>query len=153
MKKYKVVHMGMIWLPVIGSCRAVKWYRIQRPQFSDGLINSRGFLDTVWTSNVIWLTKATVVLNYINENVLFRIRKVIISLILNWSGIFHSFMDTTFRMDIDIYSRGRKLRQHRAVGRQWQPTPVLLPGKSNGQKSLVGCSPWGRTESDTTEAN
>ena len=28
--------------------------------------------------------------------------------------------------------------------RQWQPTPVLLPGKSHGQRSLVGCSPWGR---------
>ena len=35
--------------------------------------------------------------------------------------------------------------------RQWQPTPVLLPGKSHGQRSLVGCSPWGRWESDTTE--
>ena len=28
--------------------------------------------------------------------------------------------------------------------RQWHPTPVLLPGKSHGQQSLVGCSPWGR---------
>ena len=35
--------------------------------------------------------------------------------------------------------------------RQWHPTPVLLPGKSHGQRSLVGCSPWGREESDTTE--
>ena len=35
--------------------------------------------------------------------------------------------------------------------RQWQPTPVLLPGKSQGRGSLVGCSPWGREESDTTE--
>ena len=34
---------------------------------------------------------------------------------------------------------------------QWQPTPVLLPGKSHGQRSLVGSSPWGREESDTTE--
>ena len=34
---------------------------------------------------------------------------------------------------------------------QWQPTPVLLPGKSHGWRSLVGCSPWGREESDTTE--
>ena len=31
------------------------------------------------------------------------------------------------------------------------PTPVLLPGKSHGWRSLVGCSPWGRKESDTTE--
>ena len=36
--------------------------------------------------------------------------------------------------------------------RQWQPTPEFLPGKSHGQRSLVGCSPWGREESDTTEA-
>ena len=34
---------------------------------------------------------------------------------------------------------------------QWHPTPVLLPGKSHGQRSLVGCSPWGREELDTTE--
>ena len=35
--------------------------------------------------------------------------------------------------------------------RQWHPTPVLLPGKSHGRRSLVGCSPWGREELDTTE--
>ena len=35
--------------------------------------------------------------------------------------------------------------------RQWHPTPVLLPGKSHGRRSLVGCRPWGRKESDTTE--
>ena len=35
--------------------------------------------------------------------------------------------------------------------RQWHPTPVLFPGKSHGWRSLVGCSPWGRKESDTTE--
>ena len=35
--------------------------------------------------------------------------------------------------------------------RQWHPTPVLLPGKSHGWRKLVGGSPWGHTESDTTE--
>ena len=35
--------------------------------------------------------------------------------------------------------------------RQWHPNPVLLPGKSHGRRSLVGCSPWGREESDVTE--
>ena len=35
--------------------------------------------------------------------------------------------------------------------RKWQPTPVFLPGKSHGQRSLVGYSPWGCKESDTTE--
>ena len=35
--------------------------------------------------------------------------------------------------------------------RQWHPTPVLLPRKSHGLRSLEGCSPWGRRGSDTTE--
>ena len=37
------------------------------------------------------------------------------------------------------------------IYRQWHPTPVLLPGKSHGRRSLVGCRPWGRWELDTTE--
>ena len=36
--------------------------------------------------------------------------------------------------------------------RKWQPTPVFLPGESQGRGSLVGCHLWGRTESDTAEA-
>ena len=36
--------------------------------------------------------------------------------------------------------------------RKWQPTPVFLPGESQGWGTLVGCRLWGRTESDTTEA-
>ena len=36
--------------------------------------------------------------------------------------------------------------------RKWQPTPVFLPGESQGWRSLVGCHLWGRTESDTTDA-
>ena len=35
--------------------------------------------------------------------------------------------------------------------RKWQPTPVILPGKSHGQRSLVGYNPWGHKESNTTE--
>ena len=35
--------------------------------------------------------------------------------------------------------------------RRWHPTPVLLPGKPHGRRSLLGCSPWGCKESDTTE--
>ena len=41
--------------------------------------------------------------------------------------------------------------KHTQRRRQWHPTPVLLPGKSHGRRSLVGCSPWGRKELDTTE--
>ena len=47
----------------------------------------------------------------------------------------------------------RELSMPRSLGwrRQWHPTPVLLLGKSHGWRSLVGCSPWDREESDMTE--
>ena len=45
----------------------------------------------------------------------------------------------------------RELRKQTILGTQRHPTPALLPGKSHGQRSLVGCSPWSREESDTTE--
>ena len=56
-----------------------------------------------------------------------------------------------------IHSKGKwsqllqRLVNYHAWRRQWHPTPVLLPGKSHGWRSLVGCSPWGCEESDTTE--
>ena len=40
---------------------------------------------------------------------------------------------------------------HPCRRRRWHPTPVLLPGKSHGRRSLVDCSPWGREESEMTE--
>ena len=43
-------------------------------------------------------------------------------------------------------------RLHFHTLEKWQPTPVFLPGESQGQVSLVGCCLWGRTELDTTEA-
>ena len=51
-------------------------------------------------------------------------------------------MDTNIDIvtDIDVSRR-----------RKWQPTPVFLPGESQGQRSLVGCHLWGHTESNTTE--
>ena len=42
-------------------------------------------------------------------------------------------------------------RRHYSAEKAMAPTPVLLPGKSHGRRSLVGCSPWGRWGSDTTE--
>ena len=46
---------------------------------------------------------------------------------------------------------GCQALEHRLRRRRWHPTPALLPGKSHGQRSLVGCGPWGHEESDTTE--
>ena len=48
-------------------------------------------------------------------------------------------------------TRVRSLVRKILLRRKWQPTPVLLPGKSHGQRSLVGYSLWGHKESDTTE--
>ena len=45
----------------------------------------------------------------------------------------------------------RSLGQEILWRRKWQPTPVLLPGKSHGWRAVVGYSAWGRKESDTTE--
>ena len=48
-------------------------------------------------------------------------------------------------------TQGLKPRLLHLRRRQWHSTPVLLPGKSQGQRSLIGCSPWGCYEADTTE--
>ena len=59
--------------------------------------------------------------------------------------------------NVSVYQKCVNLTQHytstihQYQRRQWHPTPVLLPGKSHGWGSLVGCSSWGRKESDTTE--
>ena len=53
---------------------------------------------------------------------------------------------------LHLVFQGQNLKKHHNVRRrQWHPTPVFLPGKSHGRWGLVGCSPWGRLESDTTE--
>ena len=60
-------------------------------------------------------------------------------------------------MTIILFSRQKAIVKSRTIiliycfSYTWQPTPVLLPGKFHGQRSLVGYSPWGRKESDTTE--
>ena len=53
-----------------------------------------------------------------------------------------------------IHKRGRFELWVRKIPwrRKWQPTPVLFPEKSHGQRNLAGYSSWGRKESDTTEA-
>ena len=47
--------------------------------------------------------------------------------------------------------RVRSLNQEDPLEEKWQPTPVFLPGKSQGQRSIVGSSPWGHKASDMTE--
>ena len=70
-----------------------------------------------------------------------QIWKVILFRNFNPQHVTNLLLDSVF-----ICSLGTSARR-----RQWRPTPVLLPGKSRGRRSLVGYSPWGRTESDITE--
>ena len=68
-------------------------------------------------------------------------------------------MTIEMRSHLETEKQGKQLHIVKAMvflvvmdrRRRWHPTPVLLPRKSHGQRSLVGCSPWGREESDTTE--
>jgi len=58
-------------------------------------------------------------------------------------------LDTTWKRQclLFCFTTSRDLRRRR----QWHPTPVLLPGKSHGQRRLEGCSPWGHWGSDMAE--
>ena len=72
-----------------------------------------------------------------------------------WPGEFYRLYSAwghrvTFLGLMSVGNYNSKIYTH-PQRRQWQPTPVLLPGKSHGWRSLVGCSPWGHKESNTTE--
>ena len=58
------------------------------------------------------------------------------------------FLFIKLEWGLEVFLISSQVRPRR---RQWHPTPALLPGKSHGRRSLVGCSPWGRWGSDTTE--
>ena len=60
-----------------------------------------------------------------------------------WKAAVHGIAEGQTRLSDFTFTHWR---------RKWQPTPVFLPGESQGQRSLVGCRLWGHTESDMTEA-
>ena len=77
---------------------------------------------------------------------------------LHFHGVEHAYWPLTFPLvqmvkhlstmwETRVWSLDREIPWRR----KWQPTPVLLPGRSHGWRSMGGCSPWGRKESDTTE--
>ena len=68
---------------------------------------------------------------------------LLFNLFFNLNLLYSSPIGFFFFFSLSIYRKSWR--------RRWHPTPVLLPGKSHGQRSLVDCNPWGREESDTTE--
>ena len=63
------------------------------------------------------------------------------------SGEKEQYLELGYITTVTIINNSYEQNQRR----QWHLTPVLLPGKCHGWRSLVGCSPWGRVQSDTTE--
>ena len=66
-----------------------------------------------------------------------------------WLRNYGPFWQSSRKPKNKVFQNFWWLGKHRR--RQWHPTPVLLPGKSHGRRSLEGCSPWGCWGSDTTE--
>ena len=66
----------------------------------------------------------------------------LLTYLLTYQGFFHFYWTVIFHCLLLSF-------KHNHRRRQWHTTSVLLPGKSHGPRSLVGCSPWGHQESDT----
>ena len=64
-----------------------------------------------------------------------------------WWAAFHGFAKSRTRLSNFTFTF-----HFHALEKEMQPTPVFLPGESQGRGSLVGCRLWGHTESDMTEA-
>ena len=83
-------------------------------------------------------------------------RVLLFALFMIWSVVFLTFILIVYVFIVNFHQM--RLGAFMAINEfssemhwQWHPTPVLLPGKSHGRRSLVGCRPWGRKESDRTE--
>ena len=105
------------------------------------------WVNAPWSPVFIWSTSKAhkiVLITISNSFILFRERISHFFILLS-PDVYSSLYvpDLLLREDLLIY-----LLLWR---RKWQPTPVLLPGKSHGRRSLVGCSPWGRWGLDMTE--
>jgi len=127
-------------------------------------VNERVYFQTLHSIPLIYMSVFMLVphfLNYYRFVVNFEIRKYETSnFALLFQNCFHCLSPLRFHMNfrIDFFISFFSAMPHGLWDlssltwrRQWHPTPVLLPGRSHGRRSLVGCSPWGRKESDTIE--
>ena len=72
--------------------------------------------------------------------------------LVSYSPWGHRELDLTGRLNTSRNTQRNIIKPQEMIWRrEWQPTPVSLPGESHGQRSLVGYSPWGHKELDTTE--
>ena len=97
---------------------------------------------------VIWFNQLSAITEHLSHHKLIMFvtlwREILeIEIIYLPQWYFQTFSWEVFPCILRLISFNAKLRQY-GQRRQWHPTPVLLPGKSYGRRSLVGCSPWGR---------
>ena len=106
---------------------------------------------TIWT----FVGKVmSLIFNMLSRFVIFFFPKK--HLLILWLQSLFSVIVQSKKMKSATVSTFSPLICHEVMGpdwrRKWQPTPVFMPGESQGRGSLVGCHLWGRTELDTTEA-
>ena len=103
----------------------------------------RSPLDTFWEPS--YTTKERMLKHFQNDYRLFCRKKLSLAQIYNNDVTSYSIWNP-FCVCVCVGKDFIGLETTRALSRrrQWHPTPVLLPGKSHGRRSLVGCSPWGR---------
>ena len=116
------------------------WKKL-RPQVKIYLVVFKRQVREAWCAAVYGVTKSWMRLNWLTDWLIGEA-----STNLNLTNQTHLPMQETKRCGFDPWVRKMAWR------RPWQPPPVFLPGESCGQRSLAGYHPWGRKESDVTEA-
>ena len=139
------------WLDSISDLMGMSLSKLWEEQGSLGMLQSVGLQSWTWLSN--WTTTTI-----LNQNIMAKIGEG------NGTPLQHSCLEKSHRRRSPVgcspwcrkvgynWSTSLSLFTFMHWRRKWHPTPVFLPGESQGWGSLVGCHLWGRTESDTSEA-
>jgi len=152
-------HTSKVMLKIL-QARLQQYVNCELPDVQAGFRKGRGTRDQI--ANICWIIKKA---REFQKNICFCLidyTKVFVWITTNWKilqeiGIpdkltcllrnLYAGQEATVRIrcgTTDWFQIGKGVRQGCIRRRQWQPTPVLLPGKSHGRRGLVGCSPWGR---------
>ena len=141
------IRKGKQWgIPSLGP---FKWnlYLTLPTLFSPGPLPMGSVSEDLW--RLIWGRKKS----YLRKSTLLVIsRELPLAVSLAWASEVHRLLGIlAFSTNLNLMVLALSLFTSMHWRRKWQPTPVFLPGESQGWGSLVGCRLWGRTESDTTE--
>ena len=128
-----ISHASKVMLKILQD-RLQQYVNRELPDVQAGFRKGRGTRDQI--TNILWIIKKAR-----------EFQKYIYFCIIDYAKAF----DCVDHNKLENSERDGNTRPPDLPFEKWHPTPVPLPGKSHGRRSLVGCSPWGREESDTTE--